>query len=255
MPSQITAAADAQTYLSDLFTTGGGMRTVVLTGAGISTESGIPDFRSPGGIWSTRQPVQYQDFIASEDARLEDWERRFEMLDFFEKAVPNAAHRALARFTQDGQIDLLVTQNVDGLHRRADTPLDKLIEIHGNSTYAECLSCGQAAELPPLRPVYEAGESPRCQACGGLLKAAVVSFGQQMPEAELRRAAERSMDCDLFMVIGSSLLVHPAAALPAMAAEAGAELVIINREETPLDGHANVIIRSPIAESFAGLRG
>jgi len=254
MPRQITAAADAQTYLSALFDAGAGTARVVLTGAGISTESGIPDFRSPGGIWSKRQPVQYQDFIASETARMEDWERRFEMLDFFDQAKPNAAHQALAAFTRDGRVDLLVTQNVDGLHQRAGTPRDKLIEIHGNSTFAQCLSCGKAADLPPLRPVFETGQSPRCGACGGLLKAAVISFGQQMPEAELRRAAAQSVECDVFIVIGSSLLVHPAAALPAMAAEAGAELVIVNREETPIDDLASVLVRSPIAESFAGLQ-
>ncbi|GGB44363.1 NAD-dependent protein deacetylase 1 [Roseibium aquae] len=253
MPRQITASGEAQTFLKAFFEAGVGERTLVLTGAGISTESGIPDFRSPGGIWSTRQPVQYQDFLTREDARLEDWQRRFEMLDFFERATPNAAHLALARLAREGLIDLLITQNVDGLHERAGTPEARLIEIHGNSTYATCLSCGKPAPIAPLRAHYETGRSPCCEACGGLLKAAVISFGQSMPEAELSRAASASLRCDRFIVIGSSLLVHPAAALPAMAADAGAELVIVNREETPLDPLANMLIRSPIAESFAGV--
>ena len=195
-------------------------------------------------------PVQYQDFVRSEDSRMEDWQRRFEMADIFGRARPNAAHRALAGLVQRGRMDLLITQNVDGLHQASGVPPDRLVELHGNSTYATCLDCGAHAELAMLRPVYDSGASPRCSVCGGLLKAAVVSFGQAMPEAEMRRAMEAAENCGLFLVLGSSLAVHPAAGLPALAVRAGEELVIINREPTPLDSLASVLIRMPLAESF-----
>ncbi|WP_328804251.1 Sir2 family NAD-dependent protein deacetylase [Roseibium aggregatum] len=225
-------------------------RIVVLTGAGISTESGIPDFRSPGGLWSKMQPIEYQDFVDDEESRLEDWSRRFQMADIFHKAEPNAAHRVLAGLARDGRLSLLITQNVDGLHQRSGVPEDLLVELHGNSTYASCLDCGRRAELEDQRATVEAGRSPVCEACGGLLKAAVVSFGQMMPEDALIRAAEAARKADVFVVIGSSLVVHPAAQLPVIAAQAGAELVIINREPTPIDPLAEVCIRTPIAESF-----
>ncbi|WP_417714928.1 SIR2 family NAD-dependent protein deacylase [Roseibium sp. SCP14] len=228
------------------------LRIVALTGAGISTDSGIPDFRSPGGIWTKRQPIQYQDFVSVEESRLEDWDRRFEMLEFFAKAKPNAAHLALTSLARSGQLDMLVTQNVDGLHQLAGFPEDRLIEIHGNSTFASCLSCGERAELEDQRAYVEAGRSPVCLNCGGLLKAAVVSFGQQMNEADLIRAAESARDCGLFLVLGSSLVVHPAAQLPAIAVQGGAELVILNGEETPLDSIASTVIRTPLAQTFSG---
>lgn len=246
----ITSLPEAQGFVAQ-FRHGSYRQIVALTGAGISTESGIPDFRSPGGIWSKRQPVQYQDFVAHEESRLEDWDRRFEMLDFFKKASPNAAHLALTSLARADRLACLITQNVDGLHQRAGFPDDRLVEIHGNSTFATCLDCGARADLEPQRAVVDAGDSPRCQLCGGLLKAAVISFGQQMPEAELYRAAEAAGRCDLFLVLGSSLVVHPAAQLPAIAAKAGAELVILNREETPLDSLASTVIRTSLAETFA----
>lgn len=225
-------------------------RIVVLTGAGISTESGVPDFRSPGGLWSKMQPIEYQDFVANEESRLEDWNRRFQMADIFRKAEPNAAHTALAKLAQVGRLSLLITQNVDGLHQRSGVPEDLLVELHGNSTYASCLDCGWRAELEDQRAAVDAGHSPVCGACGGLLKAAVISFGQMMPEDALIQAAEAARKADVFVVIGSSLVVHPAAQLPVLAAQAGAELVIINREPTPIDPLAAACIRTPIAESF-----
>lgn len=248
--NKITSLPKAQDFVAQ-FKTGSYRRIVALTGAGISTESGIPDFRSPGGIWSRRQPVQYQDFVASEESRLEDWDRRFEMLVFFDKAAPNDAHLALTLLARAGVLTCLVTQNVDGLHQRAGFPQERLVEIHGNSTFATCLDCGARAELEDQREKVDAGESPRCGACGGLLKAAVVSFGQQMPEAELYRAAEAAGACDLFLVLGSSLVVHPAAQLPAIAVKSGADLVILNREETPLDSLASTVIRTSLAQTFA----
>lgn len=247
----ITSLTEARDFVADFFQDDG-LSIVALTGAGISTESGIPDFRSPGGIWSQRQPVQYQDFVASEKSRLEDWDRRFEMADFFEKAEPNDAHRALTKMAETGQLKCLVTQNVDGLHQAAGFPEDRLIEIHGNSTYATCLDCGARADLAGQRPSVEEGRSPCCKACGGLLKAAVVSFGQQMPEAELEAAFAATQSCDVFLAMGTSLVVHPAAQLPVNAVRHRAELVILNGQETPLDSLASTVIRTPLAETFSG---
>jgi len=246
----ITSLPEAQDFVAQ-FTNGSYRRIVALTGAGISTESGIPDFRSPGGIWSRRQPIQYQDFVADEASRLEDWDRRFEMRAFFERAVPNAAHHALTHLASSSLLTWLITQNVDGLHQRAGFPQDRLIEIHGNSTYATCLDCGARAELQDQLATVEAGRSPRCRDCDGLLKAAVISFGQQMPEEALHRAAGAAQACDLFLVLGSSLVVHPAAQLPAIAVRSGADLVILNGEETPLDSLASTVIRTPLAQTFA----
>lgn len=247
----ITSLSEARDFVAD-FLQDDGLSIVALTGAGISTESGIPDFRSPGGIWSQRRPVQYQDFIASEKSRLEDWDRRFEMADFFEKARPNAAHRALTKLAETGQLKCLVTQNVDGLHQAAGFPEDRLIEIHGNSTFATCLDCGRRAELADQRKDVEERRSPRCTACGGLLKAAVISFGQQMPEAELEAAFQATQACDVFLAMGTSLVVHPAAQLPVNAVRYRAELVILNGQETPLDSLASTVIRTPLAQTFSG---
>jgi NAD-dependent deacetylase len=248
--AEITDLGTARIRLKTFLQEGSG-RLVVLTGAGISTESGIPDFRSPGGLWSRMQPIDYRDFVADEDSRIEDWNRRFDMAAIFEKAEPHAAHLVLGELARRGTLSLLITQNVDGLHQRAGVPGDRLVEFHGNSTFATCLNCGARAELEEQRAAVHAGQSPVCTSCGGLLKAAVISFGQMMPEKELARAAEAARDCDRFLVIGSSLLVHPAAQLPVLAAQAGAELVIMNREETPVDSLADSCIRTPIAESFA----
>ncbi|MEP4769803.1 MAG: Sir2 family NAD-dependent protein deacetylase [Roseibium sp.] len=247
----ITSLNEAQDFVSHFgeYTEGS---IVALTGAGISTESGIPDFRSPGGIWSTRAPVQYQDFVSDEKSRLEDWNRRFEMLAIFEKAQPNAAHEALYKMSATGCLDLLITQNVDGLHQRSGIPDLGMIELHGNSTYASCLSCGTHADIKTQKVVVDSGNSPRCIECDGLLKAAVVSFGQQMPLEALQEASIAAQTCELFVVLGSSLVVHPAAQLPVLAVQGGAELVILNAEETPLDSLASTVIRTPLAETFEG---
>ena len=191
-------------------------RIVALTGAGISTESGIPDFRSPGGLWTRGiKPITYQDFVASEEARLEDWRRRFRMNETFAAARPNAGHLALVQLMRDGRLHALITQNIDRLHQRSGIPGDRLIEIHGNSSEGRCLDCRAFMTLETVEDLIErTGASPRCQ-CGGLVKAAIISFGEQIPEATLRRAAELSEGADLFLVIGSSLQVQPAATLPA----------------------------------------
>ena len=248
--TEISDLATARSTLRQILSPDAG-RIVVLTGAGISTDSGVPDFRSPGGLWSKMQPIEFQDFVTDEECRLEDWRRRFQMAEIFAKAQPNAAHLALARLARHGLLSLLITQNIDGLHQRAGVPEDRLVELHGNSTYASCLNCGKRAELEVLRPAVEAGHSPVCDVCGGLLKAAVVSFGQAMPEDMLIRSSEAARKADVFIVIGSSLVVYPAAQLPVVAAEAGAELIIVNRDPTPVDPLAKIRIRTPIAESFA----
>jgi NAD-dependent deacetylase len=225
-------------------------RIAVLTGAGISTESGIPDFRSPGGIWSRMKPITYQEFVASEEARLEDWRRRFVMNAEFARAAPNAGHRAMTLLHEEGRLAGLITQNIDGLHQRAGFPPEDLIEIHGNATRGRCLDCRKEMTLEAVRAATDSsGRSPRC-GCGGLVKAAVVSFGESMPQADMKRAAEIAADSDLFLVIGSSLLVQPAASLPVIAAGSGARLAIVNRDPTPLDSHANLLVRDMIGTCF-----
>jgi len=227
---------------------------VVFTGAGISTESGIPDFRSPNGIWSKIKPIYYDDFVSSETARLEDWRRRFLFRDEFRAAEPNVAHRAIARWIEEGRANAVITQNIDGLHERAGVPRDRLIEIHGNATYATCLECGRRHELDTMEEVIaRTGLSPRCSACGGLVKAAVISFGQAMPTREMMRAEHAIEEADLFVAVGSSLQVQPAASLPMAAKYQGARLVIVNRDPTPLDGLADRVLRGAIGEVFAAL--
>lgn len=225
----------------------------VLTGAGISTESGIPDFRSPGGVWSRMTPITYGEFVASEAARLEDWRRRFRMNASFAEASPNAGHRGLTLLAARSTFVGLITQNIDGLHQRAGFPPDRLIEIHGNATHGRCLGCGAAMTLPEVRSRIErTGASPRCP-CGDIVKAAIVSFGETLPGAPLRQATEWAARSDLFVVIGSSLVVRPAASLPRIAAQAGAAVVIVNREETPLDPAADLVVREAIGEVFSTL--
>ncbi|WP_430512158.1 SIR2 family NAD-dependent protein deacylase [Pannonibacter phragmitetus] len=248
MPRHIDDLTAAQAALREVFSGGG--QIVVLTGAGISTESGIPDYRSPGGIWSRMAPVQYADFIEDKAQRLEDWRRRFIFHGDFTRAHPNAAHRALAREAEVGRVQLVITQNIDGLHQRAGLQQDKLVELHGNGTYASCLSCGAHADLMAQKKVADCDRSPRCADCGGLLKAAVISFGQSMPEEPWQRAVAASRKADVFIVVGSSLQVYPAARLPEIAVEAGAQMMLINQQPGPLDELASHLIRTPAAATF-----
>lgn len=248
----LSDTADASEALSEAFRAA--RRAVVFTGAGISTESGIPDFRSPGGIWSRMTPVTYQDFVASEEARLEDWQRRFGMARLLSACGPNAAHRAVAHLVAQGVVAMVVTQNIDGLHTRAGVPEDKLVELHGTAGHAACLDCAARMTIAEAEHIVEeTGAAPRCGTCGGLVKAAVVSFGQEMPEEAMRRAMEAAVEADLFVAAGSSLVVYPAAAFPQIAREAGARLVIANREPTEQDSRADLIVRTPLAETFAPL--
>src|SRR5712692_9771916 len=187
-------------------------RAVVFTGAGISTESGIPDFRSPGGIWTQMAPIYFDEFLASEEARRETWRRRFAMEDIFKAAEPNRGHRAVDALVRRGKVSAVITQNIDGLHQASGIPADKIIELHGNTTYAICLDCGSRYELADIRIAFErAGEAPRCHRCHGFVKTATISFGQAMPQEEMRRAEIATLAADLFIVLGSSLVVHPAA--------------------------------------------
>jgi NAD-dependent deacetylase len=229
-------------------------RIVALTGAGISTESGIPDFRSPGGLWTRGiKPITYQDFRSSEEARLEDWRRRFKMNADFAAAEPNAGHIGLARLSNEGLLHTLITQNIDSLHRRAGSPPEDLIEIHGNSSEGRCLDCRMPMALETVRTLIdETGASPRC-ACGGHVKAAVISFGERVPDELMRRASAAAEAADLFLVIGSSLQVQPAATLPLIAKRSGAAVAIINRDATPFDQLADFVVHRPIGTFFSAL--
>lgn len=231
-------------------------RAVVFTGAGISTESGIPDFRSPGGIWSKFKPIDFSDFISSAHARRESWRFKFMLDEDMQKAEPNLGHRAISKLVGEGVVSHVITQNVDGLHQRAGVPEEKMIELHGNTTYAHCLDCGQRYDLGLIKANFERDESlPVCDHCDGLVKTATISFGQAMPEKEMIKAQAASVGCDLFIAIGSSLVVYPAAGFPAIAKRSGARLVIINREATDLDGLADLVIHDEIGSVLSQATG
>jgi NAD-dependent deacetylase len=226
-------------------------RIVVFTGAGISTESGIPDFRSPGGVWSKMKPIYFQDFVSSEARRREAWTRVFSGAAGWVGKQPNAGHFAVSRLIASGRASSVITQNVDNLHQAAGVEEGQVIELHGNASYAKCLACDLRHELDELRPVFvERGEIPTCKACGELVKTATISFGQQMPEGPMIRAEEETHRCDLFLVLGSSLVVTPAALFPVKARNNGARLVIVNREATPLDDIADLVIHDEIGPTL-----
>ncbi|MGA0596314.1 SIR2 family NAD-dependent protein deacylase [Enterovirga sp. CN4-39] len=220
---------------------------VAFTGAGISTESGVPDFRSPGSPWLQNKPIDFGEWLASEDARCEAWRRKFTMDDIYRGAQPSAGHRALAALVSEGKSPGIITQNIDGLHQASGIPDERVVELHGNGTYATCLACGLRHELADVRRAFEAtGRAPTCRDCGGLVKSATISFGQAMPEAAMQRARELTLGCDLFLAIGSSLVVYPAAGFPVLAKRNGARLVILNREPTDLDSLADLVIGAEI---------
>jgi NAD-dependent deacetylase len=220
---------------------------VPFTGAGISTECGIPDFRSPGGIWTKMRPIDFSDFLASQEARDKSWRRRFAMEESFGGAKPGRGHQALASLYRVGKSPGVVTQNIDNLHQASGIAPEHVVELHGNTTYATCLDCATRYELPWVRQFFEAsGRAPSCPSCGGHIKTATVSFGQSMPEDAMRRAEELTRSADLFIAIGSSLVVWPAAGFPLMAKRNGARLVIINREPTDFDEIADLVVRQDI---------
>ena len=227
---------------------------VVFTGAGISTESGIPDFRSPGGVWDRMPPIYFDSFMSSAEMRREAWRRRFAMEDMFGGAKPNAGHLAVAELARRGKVSRVITQNIDNLHQASGVPAEKIIELHGNTTYATCLVCSTRSEIAPLKARFERDdEVPDCKLCGGLVKAATISFGQPMPEAAMQRAQDATLACDLFLVAGSSLVVYPAAGFPLLAKRMGARLVILNRTPTDQDGHADLVIRSGIGAALTAV--
>ena len=228
-------------------------RVVVFTGAGISTESGIPDFRSPGGIWEKFDPDDfiYQKFVSDPGARRKQWQMLREG-GLATEAKPNPAHYAIAELDRLGKLDCVITQNVDNLHQKAGVPADRVFELHGNMQWAVCLSCGRRYPFEQVRLRLDKGEeTPDCEACHGILKPSVVLFGESLPEKVLKEATFRSYNCDLFMVIGSTLIVYPAAYMPVYAVDSGAKLVIINLSPTPMDKQATVLIRARAGEAMS----
>jgi NAD-dependent deacetylase len=231
-------------------------RAVVFTGAGVSTESGIPDFRSPGGFWTENKPIEFSDFMFSKEMRRETWRRKIKAQREFGHAEPNRGHRAIARLVDEGTVASVITQNIDGLHQRSGIADEKVIELHGNSTYATCLRCGRRYELAPILAKFEETNEPAdCVDCGGHIKPATISFGQPMPVEALQRAEAEAAACDFFLAMGSSLVVYPAAAIPVIAKRRGARLVILNRDPTELDAIADLVLHSEIGPTLGAVVG
>jgi len=246
-------APDVQTAVDRLSDLVRGSKVILpFTGAGISTECGIPDFRSPGGRWTKNRPIPFDEFLASQEARDEAWRRRFAMDTEFSTARPGRGHRALAALYRRGKVPAVITQNIDNLHQASGISPADVVELHGNSTYAHCLDCAARYEMSWVRSRFEAAErAPDCPGCGGFIKSATISFGQAMPEAAMRRAEELTASCDLFLAIGSSLVVWPAAGFPLMAKRQGSALAIINREATEFDDIADLVVHHDIGTVLA----
>ncbi len=231
-------------------------KTVVFVGAGLSTESGIPDFRSPGGVWDKYDPEDFyfQRFVASEVSREKYWQMATEMYESMKDARPNQAHLAIAELERLGKLDCLITQNIDGLHFKAGNSPDKVLELHGTAMHVTCLNCHKRYNRDEIQSRITTGvKAPRCDECNGLLKPATISFGQSMPEKETHEAYKRSAACDLFIVIGSSLVVQPAAHMPRVAKDNGARLVIINRDGTPCDDIADYVVNAQAGPTMAAV--
>ncbi len=222
---------------------------IVFSGAGLSTESGIPDFRSPGGVWARHRPVMYDEFLASREARVRYWKMRVQLYREFESAKPNDGHHAVARLEQLGMITAVITQNIDGLHQSAGSR--RVIELHGTARIVACIACGKEWSPDEALALIEAGDdAPDCDECAAPLKSKTISFGQPMPEEVMDEAARLSIEADVYLAIGSSLVVEPAASLPRLAKKHGATLVILNKTETPLDCMADMVIKEPIGETM-----
>ena len=247
-------ASDLETGIAQLRKLVGSASVIApFTGAGISTECGIPDFRSPGGIWTKNQPIPFDEFMSSQEARNEAWRRRFAMEEQFANARPGRGHLALASLYRAGKARGVITQNIDNLHQSSGILPDDVIELHGNNTYAVCLDCAERYELSWVKAQFVvSGHAPDCT-CGGHIKAATVSFGQAMPERAMRRAEQMTLSCDLFVAVGSSLVVWPAAGFPLMAKRNGARLAIINREATEFDEIADLVVRGDIGTVLSPL--
>ena len=243
----LTQVDEAQQALRDLLA--GAAGAVAFTGAGLSTESGVPDYRSKDSPWLRHKPIPYPTFLSDVLMREEAWRRKFAMDDIYAGAKPGRGHKALARLAARGDVATIITQNIDNLHQASGVPDAQIVELHGNGTYATCLACSRRHELAAIRRAFEAtGAAPLCVACDGIVKSATVAFGQAMPAAAMARAKAASLSCDLFLAIGSSLVVYPAAAFPLAAQEAGARLVILNGEPTPHDGRADLVLRGDIGD-------
>ena len=231
-------------------------RAVVFSGAGMSTESGIPDFRSTGGItgggiWTKMMPVDFQDYVSDSAARRLSWQRRFEMEETWNKVQPNDVHHVVAQLVARGKVSHVITQNIDALHQASGLSEEKVIELHGNTRHAKCLDCGRRVEIADIRSHFDThGDAPDCAACGGIVKTATISFGQPMPEAEMTRAQKAAKACDLMLVLGSSLVVYPAAGFPLLAKRNGAKLAILNREATPQDQFADLVVNAEIGPTL-----
>jgi NAD-dependent deacetylase len=231
-------------------------RVVVFSGAGLSTESGIPDFRSPGGVWDRYNPEDFyfQNFLASETSREKYWQMATEMYEPMKKAQPNLAHLTIAEMEKLGKLDCVITQNIDGLHFKAGNSEKKVIQLHGTAMDVSCLSCKKRYDREEIQERIRKGvKVPYCDDCGGPLKPATISFGQSMPERETEEAYHRSSLSDLFIVIGSSLVVQPAASMPLVAKRNGAKLVIINRDPTPYDNMADIVIHGQAGPVMASV--
>jgi len=217
--------------------------TLIFTGAGVSTGSGIPDFRGPQGVWTRRQPVYFQDFMTSEAARIEHWDYKLEGRDAFRDARPNAVHDAIVRLEKAGRLYCVVTQNIDGLHSLAGTSPERLVELHGSNALVECQTCHERGDPEPHFEYFRVNRrSPLCE-CGGFLKPATISFGQNLDPAELERAGQAAGEADLVVALGSTLSVYPAASFPLMAAQRGIPYIVINRGATDHDGERRVTLR------------
>lgn len=222
---------------------------VAFTGAGISTESGIPDFRSPNGVWARNRTIYFDEFVQNEQDRVEYWRQKVEGWPDMRDAQPNAGHLAFVDLARRGKLKAMITQNIDGLHQRSGLDPALILELHGTTVEAACLQCADRIPMDEAVARVQGGElAPRCGRCGGLLKPATVSFGQSMPRDVLRKAEEAAVSCDVFLAVGSSLVVHPAAGLPVLAKRAGAKLVILNRTETPLDELADLVVNDEIGK-------
>ncbi len=232
----------------------GASRVVGFTGAGISTESGVPDFRSPNGVWAQNRIVDFQEFVASEAGRIEYWRQKVAGWPAMRDAQPNAGHYAFVELHRQGRLDALITQNIERLHQRSGLPADKVLELHGTTTEAVCLTCGdRITSDEACRRIEDGEKAPCCRQCGGFLKPATISFGQAMPHDVMVRAQIAAETCDLLLTVGSSLVVEPAASIPRVARQAGARLIIVNRDPTPLDGIADAVVRGEIGAVLPAL--
>jgi NAD-dependent deacetylase len=225
-----------------------GGKNVVFTGAGISTESGIPDYRSQGGIWDKVRLVYFDEFMSSKESRVEYWRQRGELYQKIAAAKPNKAHIALARLNEMGLLQAVVTQNIDGLHQASGLPDDKIVELHGNTCRIRCMSCQKISPIDKVQQRLTTGDpAPECE-CGGFLKPDTISLGQAMPAAEVEKSVTLSRECDFFLIVGSTLVVQPAAHMPIYAKNNGAFLAIINLSDTPCDAMCDVLIRAKAGE-------